>query len=292
MRMRRSLLFVPGEARKIDKARSAGADTLILDLEDSIPPERKAEARAQVAAALRAGGFDDTEIAVRVNPRGTPFFRQDLDAVLGAGVATIMLPKVDGREIRFVTEFVDGLERSLGMFGDSRVRFLALVETALGVRQAESVGFASRVDALCFGHADFALDMGLAEADASCGVVYHARCSLVIAAKACGVVPIDSVCLAVKDEQVVRADAELGMRLGFEGKLCIHPQQVRIVNEVYTPDEKQIEYARRVVDAWEGAKQDERGVLTLDGKMIDAPLVAAQQRVLDRARRAGPPRAG
>lgn len=290
MRMRRSLLFVPGEARKIDKARSAGADTLVFDLEDSIAPERKADARAQVAAALRAGGFGDTETAVRVNPHGTPYFRQDLEAILGAGVPTVMLPKANGREIRLVTEFVEGLERSLGIFGDNRARFLALVETALGVGQAESLGLATRVDALCFGHADFALDMGLAEADASCGVAYHARCSLVIAAKACGVTPIDSVCLAVKDERAIRADAELGMRLGFEGKLCIHPQQVGIVNQVYTPDEKQIEYARRVVDAWEGATQDERGVLTMDGKMIDAPLVAAQQRVLDRARRSAPAR--
>jgi citrate lyase subunit beta/citryl-CoA lyase len=117
--------------------------------------------------------------------------------------------------------------------------------------------------------------------------VYHARCSLVIAAKACGVAPIDTVCLAVNDDETFRRDAEVGRTLGFEGKLCIHPRQVGIANAVYTPVPEQIAYALRVIDAWERARAEARGVFTLDGKMIDAPLVAVQQRVLARARRAG-----
>jgi citrate lyase subunit beta/citryl-CoA lyase len=129
--------------------------------------------------------------------------------------------------------------------------------------------------------------MGLTEADASRGIIYHARCALVIAAKACGVAPIDCIHIAVKDEQAFRADTELGLRLGFEGKLCIHPRQVEIANEVYTPGKEQINYALRVVEAWERAEREGRSVFTLDGKMVDAPLVALQQRVLERARRAG-----
>jgi citrate lyase subunit beta/citryl-CoA lyase len=129
--------------------------------------------------------------------------------------------------------------------------------------------------------------MGLAEADASRGVAYHARCTLVIAAKACGVSAIDSVYLSVKDDAAFRQDAELGLSLGYDGKLCIHPRQVEIVNAVYTPRGYEIERALRVVEAWERAAREGRGVFALDGAMIDAPLVAVQRKILERARRAG-----
>ena len=287
MQLRRSLLFVPGEAKKIDKARTAGADTLVFDLEDSIAADRKAAARREVAAGLRAGGFDKAELAVRVNGPSTPFFRADLEAVIAAGAHAIMVPKADGREIARAGETLEALERSLEIFGNRRVKILALVETAVGIGQALMLGGSPRVDGLCFGHADFSLDMGLADADASQGVVYHARCQLVISAKACGVTPIDSVFLAVKDDAGFRKDAELGLRLGYEGKLCIHPRQVAITHEVYTPSRAEIDRAKQVVEAWEKAKADGHGVFAFDGKMVDAPIVAVQERVLERARRAG-----
>jgi citrate lyase subunit beta/citryl-CoA lyase len=129
--------------------------------------------------------------------------------------------------------------------------------------------------------------MSLREADASRGIVYHARCTVALAAKACRVAPIDCVHLAVKDEAGFRADAELGLALGFEGKLCIHPRQAAIANEVYTPGPDEIAHARRIVDAAHEAQATGRGVFALDGKMVDAPLVAVQRRVLERARRAG-----
>lgn len=129
--------------------------------------------------------------------------------------------------------------------------------------------------------------MQLDDADASVGVIHHARCALAIAARAGRVVPIDTVCVAVRDEEAFRADAVLGMRLGFEGKLCIHPRQVVIANEVYTPAAARIERALRVVEAWRKAEAQGQGVFALDGMMVDAPVVAAQQRVLERARRAG-----
>jgi citrate lyase subunit beta / citryl-CoA lyase len=287
MQLRRSLLFVPGEARKIDKARTVSADTLVFDLEDSIAPDRKDAARKEVAAALRAGGFGEAEVAVRVNALGTPAFRADVEAVVGGGGQTIMVPKAEGREVARAAEVLDALERSLEIFGKRRVKILALVETAAGIGHAGALAGLPRVDAVCFGHADFALDVGLPEADAATGIVYHARCQLLIAAKACGVTAIDSVFLAVKDDAGFRADAELGLSLGYEGKLCIHPRQVTIANEVYTPSREQIDRARRVVEAAGKAKADGSGVFTMDGKMVDAPLVAVQERVLERARRAG-----
>ncbi len=284
------MLFVPGaEPHKLERAREAAADTLLLDLEDSVVPQRKAEAREHVAAALRSGGFGDTEVAVRVNAPGSPYFEADLEAVIGAGGRSVMLPKSESVEqLARAVETLQALEREPNGKGGEITKLLLLVESPAGIAQAYAIGrITPRTEALCFGHADFSLSMGLVEADASAGVVYHARCTLVIAAKACGVAPIDTVHLAVKDERAFREDAELGLSLGFEGKLCIHPRQAEIANEVYTPEPEQIDHALRVIEAWERAQADGRGVFSLDGKMVDAPLVAVQQRVLERARRAG-----
>ncbi len=289
-RLRRSLLFVPGgEPRKIERAREARADTLLLDLEDSVAPPQKAEARAHVAAALRAGGFGSAEIAVRVNAPGTPDFAADVAAVVAAGGRLIMVPKAETAEgVSAVVETLRNLEPRGAGREEDQVNLLLLVESPLGVANALAVGRATpRAAGLCFGHADFSLLMGLAEADASRGIVYHARCAVVMAAKACGVAPIDSVFLAVKDEAAFRDDALLGMQLGFEGKLCIHPRQAEIANEVYTPTAAQIDYAHRVLEASQRAEAEGRGVFTVNDKMVDAPLIAVQQRILERARRAG-----
>ena len=288
-RLRRSLLFVPAaEPRKIERAREAGADTLLLDLEDSVAPQQKAEARVHVAAALRAGG-SGAEVAVRVNAPGTPYFEDDLTAVVGAGGGVVLLPKAETvAGVAAVVAMLERLETGGAVAAHAATKLLLLVESPLGVAEALALARATpRVEALCFGHADFSLAMGLTQADASRGVVYHARCTLVIAAHAAGVAAIDSVHLAVKDDAGFRADAKLGLELGFEGKLCIHPRQVEIANAVHTPRAEQIDYALRVIEAWQRAQAEGRGVFTLNDKMIDAPLVAVQQRVLARARRAG-----
>ena len=162
------------------------------------------------------------------------------------------------------------------------------METAAGIAEVATLARdAPRIDALCFGHADFSRDMGLAVADASGGVVLHARCSLAIAARAAQVAPVDTVFLDVRNEEGFRRDAELGLSLGFEGKLCIHPLQVALANQVHTPTAEQVEYAQRVVEAAREAEAEGKGVFTVGGKMVDAPLIAAQQQVLERARRAG-----
>jgi citrate lyase subunit beta/citryl-CoA lyase len=284
-RLRRTLLFVPGsDVRKIEGARRAGADTLIFDLEDAVAPDLKVEARQTVIDVLRAGGFADAELAVRINAPETEHFEADLEECVAAGAQAIMLPKAESAE--GLQEVEARIRRAEG--AGQRVRILALVETARGIARAAALGKAAgRVDAMCFGHADFALDMGLTGADAQHGVVFHARCALAIAARATRVAPIDNVYLAVRDDAAFRADAELGVKLGYEGKLCIHPTQVRIANEVYTPAPEQIERAQRVVDAWAEARRNGRGVCTVDDVMVDAPVVALHLRVLARARRAG-----
>ena len=272
--VRRSLLFVPGaDARMIEKAGESGADALILDLEDSVAPEKKEEARRIVADALRAGRFGDVEAAVRVNPPGSEHFAADVEAIAAAGGRTIMLSKSErADEIATVARGLDA-------------KLLLLIETPLGIVNALQLANASAaVGALCFGPADFSLEMGLASADASRGITYHARCSLALAARAGGVTPIDSVFLDVKDDAAFREDAVLGKGLGYDGKLCIHPRQVAITNDVYMPSQSEIDRAQRIVEAARQNAAEGRGVFALDGRMIDAPVVAAHERVLARAR--------
>ena len=273
---RRSLLFVPGsDPRKLERARDAGADAVILDLEDSVAMEKKAEARRLVAEALAAKAFTGVEAVVRINPPGSAHFEADLESVIGAGCRTIMLSKSES------AQQIAAVARKSGP-----AKLLLLIETPLGIVSAPAIAAASdRVDALCFGPADFSLAMGLAQTDASRGIAYHARCGVVLAAKARGIAAIDSVFLSVKDDDAFRKDAELGLGLGYDGKLCIHPRQVEIATAVYTPSGEAVERALRIIAAWEQATAEGRGVFALDGVMIDAPLVALQRRVLARSRR-------
>ncbi|MDH5305637.1 MAG: CoA ester lyase [Myxococcales bacterium] len=289
-RLRRSVLFVPGgHPRRLEKAPETGADSLVLDLEDSVAPEEKDRARQLVADTLRARALGEAEAIVRVNAPGTPHFAADLEAAVAAGADAVMLPKSQRADtLAEVSARLDRLERRLERAPDAALRLLALVETPAGVARVAWLADASeRIDALCFGHADFAREMGLADADASAGVLLHARCAVAIAAKAAGVSPIDCVFLDVRDEQAFAADVALGLRLGFEGKLCIHPTQVRIANDVYTPAPERVAHAQRVVEGFERALAGGSGVFSLDGKMVDAPLVAIEKRILERARRAG-----
>jgi citrate lyase subunit beta/citryl-CoA lyase len=287
--LRRSLFFVPGsESRKLDKAPGLGADTLLLDLEDSVALPDKDRARGQVAAFLAAGEFGGAEAAVRVNPPGTPYFEDDIEAAVGSGAAAIMIPKsARAQDLEGIALRIQGLERSRQGGDRGPVRLLALVETAAGLMGAGELAACVRVDALCFGHADFSRDMGLAGPDPASGVLLHARCSLAIVAHACDIAAVDTVFLDVRDDDGFRQDARLGASLGFEGKLCIHPRQVGIANEVHTPDAQEVAYALRIREAAREAREQGKGVFTVDGKMVDAPLIAAQERVLERAQRAG-----
>jgi citrate lyase subunit beta/citryl-CoA lyase len=283
-RTRRSLLFVPGnDVRKLDRADTACADTVILDLEDAVAANEKERAREEVANRIRGAAFTTSEVAVRINAPGTREFEADIDTVVSAGARLLLIPKAESAlGMAGVSKAVSKIERT-GVGGS--VRLLALVESARGIAHLESIGQgSSRLEGLCFGNADFALDMSLPDADPSSGVVYHARCDLAIAAVAARVSPIDGVCLSVRDDAAFRAEAMEAVRLGFHGKLCIHPSQVRLANEIFSPSEGQVAAARRIVEAWDAATMRGQGVFSLDGKMIDAPLVEVQKQLLERAR--------
>ncbi|MFB6155252.1 MAG: CoA ester lyase [Haloferacaceae archaeon] len=280
-RTRRSLLFSPGDRPELmRKAPRAGADALVFDLEDAVAPGRKAEARDAVRAVLSDPDFDpDAEVCVRVNPGETAV--DDLDAVLDGDVAVdaLMVPKAS--TAADVTD-VASVARERGY----DLPILALVESARGVLAAPEVAAAPDTDALVFGAEDLAADLGATRTDEGTEVLY-ARERVVVAASAAGVDAIDTVYTDFEDEEGLREETAFARTLGFDGKLAVHPSQVAVVNDAFTPDPERIEWAERVLAARDEAEAADRGVFRVDGEMIDAPLVAQAERILSRARAAG-----
>lgn len=270
----RSALFVPGDdERKLARATTAGADALIYDLEDAVAAERKDDARERVCAALAGPG--PALRLVRVNALGTPWGAQDIRAVAAAGAHGVLIPKCDSAAT---------LKQADALLANTATRLVALIETPAGVFDLPALTAASpRLAALGFGHADFSHAAGLSDMRSDAGLVWHARAQIALAAKARGLLALDCVGLEVRDQSAFRADAALGRGLGYDGKLCIHPMQVAVVNALYAPDAAAIDHARRVLAAWDAARAQGLAVIAVDGRMVDAPVVAAARRTLARA---------
>ena len=273
---RRSVLFSPGDRPELmRKAPRSGADAVVFDLEDAVAPPRKAEARTAVRDVLGDPAFDpDCEVAVRVGDAAA-----DLDALSpDARLDALVVPKV--ASLDDVVDVVDVLESH-----DRSLPLLALVETATGVLNAATVASADAVDALVFGAEDFAASIGATRTEEGTEVLY-ARQRVLVAARAAGVDAIDTLVTDYEDDEALRDDTATTVRLGYDGKLAIHPRQVAIINEAFTPDADRVAWARRVLAARDDAEAAGRGVFSVDGEMIDAPLVAQAERVLERARAA------
>ena len=287
---RRSLLFSPGDSPDLmRKAPGAGADVICFDLEDAVAPGRKDEARAAVREVLSDPDFDpDAEVCVRLTAESPA---ADLDGVLGtdgergadpeagetSGVRldAVMLPKVESADrVERVAELCVDRGRDLAVF--------ALVETAGGVLSAQAIAAADATDALVFGAEDLAADVGATRTDEGTEVLY-AREHVVLAASAADVDAIDTVYTDFSDDAGLREDAAFARRLGYDGKLAIHPAQVAPITEAFTPDPADVEWAETVLNARDEAEREGRAVFEADGEMIDAPLIAQAERILDRA---------
>jgi citrate lyase subunit beta/citryl-CoA lyase len=285
MRLRRSLLFVCGaEPDALEAARRSAADGLILDLEDTVTPDKKPLARRLVGDFLRAPARAGLERTVRVNASTTPWGAEDVTAVVAAGADALVIPKVESPEdVHRAERQLDHAERQAGR-GRATVRLLALVETPLGVLNAYAIATASaRLEALVIGHVDLSRTLGIKEAGAMEGTVLHARCQLVLAAKAASLDAIDAVFMDLRDPDGFSAEARQGLRLGFGGKLLISERQVPLVHAVYQPSEAEIAYARRLIAAWEAALAGGTGVFVFEGRVIDRPVVDAERTILVRA---------
>jgi citrate lyase beta subunit len=270
----RSLLFAPGnEERKLQKALAAGADAVVADLEDAVPAGEKESARA-VARRVLGGAATGSLVAVRVNGVGTAHWEADLEAVADLELDALVVPKAT--------------PDAVGALGPNGPPVVAIVETALGVRQAYETARLPRVAALVLGAVDLGLELGL-EPRADGQEVLYARSQLVVDSAAAGVrSPFDLVHVDTRDDEGLEAEARLARSLGFRGKACIHPAQVEIVNRVFSPTGEERERARRVVEAYERALADGRGAVALDGEMIDLPVVERARRVLAETERSVP----
>ncbi len=287
----KSSLFAPGDSpRKIEKALASAADAVILDLEDSVAAPAKPEARAAVAARLRAMAADPRRqsVIVRVNPRATPWYLADLAAVVPAGAAAVMLPKCSApEELRALDHHLEALEAASGHAIGS-VRVVPIVtETAGSVFTLGAYAPAPpRLAAFCFGAEDISADLGVAprhpDGTYNAAVVF-ARAQVLAAAAALGVPAIDTPYPDPRDPEGLRREAASAAADGFAGKILIHPDQIDIVNTIFTPPEEQVRWAERVRAHF--AANPDSGVFALDGKMIDRPHHRLALRILAAAGR-------
>jgi citrate lyase subunit beta/citryl-CoA lyase len=263
----RSYLFVPGHrSDRFDKAWAAGADQVIIDLEDAVPPADKTRARALVAAWLSP----ERPVLVRINGADSEWFRDDLALCGKPGVAGIVLPKAE-READLTALSAAGAQA-----------ILPLIETAQGLWNCALLARVTRVERLVFGSIDFSLDLGIREGHEQ---LLYARSQLVLASRVAGIAaPVDGVTTTFDDPGVVRDDTLRSRALGFGAKLCIHPQQVAPVNDAFVPTSEELAWAGRVMAAAEAANG---AAVAVDGKMLDRPVFLTAQQMLDVARRRG-----
>jgi len=279
---------MPGDdRRKIEKATTLGVDSICMDLEDGTAINKKAEARAVIAQAMRELDFGASERCIRINSIGSGWEADDLAAALEVRPDSIALPKVESPEqVTWVSGRIESYELAHGLpLGG--IRMIILVETAKGILHLKEIaGADKRLDAIIFGGEDFAASVGATRTKDALELLY-AREAVVTACAAYDLQAIDIVTIDFKDLDALRVESEAGARLGFTGKQIIHPAQVGPVQAAFTPSDEAIAYARRVVETFEANQKEGKGAYALDGKMIDMPLLKNAQKVLDRAKAAG-----
>lgn len=279
----RSFLFAPGNhARRTEKAFSLGADAVILDLEDACPVAEKPATRPIVVAALqqprRCRGY------VRVNALSTPFGLRDLEAVTRKSVDGIVVPKIEtADELRTADWLLAQFEREQELPPGS-IDLMPILETGRGLRNVDAIAQAgTRIRRLMFGAGDFTLDMGLTWA--SDEAEFHPyRAAVVLASRAAGLEPpLDTVWVDLRNVDAFKASVASVQRMGFGGKLCIHPDQVPIVNAGFSPSPAQVDRARRIIAAFESAEASGSAAIQLDGQFIDYPFLYQAQRIVELA---------
>ena len=263
----RSLLFAPANRPDLfQKFPRLKADLFTLDLEDGTPSAQRPEARAVLQESVRtARGERVGNLFVRINPVGSPDCAADLDAVIGSGADGIVLAKVEG------ADDIASLRTGLPI--------IAGIESIGGVLNARAIAASPGVVAVYFGAEDFATEMGARRTPEGLEVLY-ARSRVVLAAKAAGVKALDQVVLDLKDEALFRRDATVGRNLGYDGKMCVHPLQIDLANELFAPTPAEIDHARRLVAAYEAARVRGEATINFEGRMVDGPVVKTAMAVL------------
>jgi citrate lyase subunit beta/citryl-CoA lyase len=280
----RTALFVPGNRPdRVDKAVNTAADVVIIDLEDAVPYSQKKETRPVVREKIL--DYQERPVLVRINALDTEFFQEDLDAVVVKGLSCVMVPKVEAAaQILEINRGLLEVEAKKGMRPGS-VSIIPLIESALAVENVFQI-VSQRTDperlfTVAFGAADFTLDMGF-EITKTGEELFYPRARIAVACRAAGVEPpLDTpFMIDLKDPEALEADIKRACRLGFQGKLCIHPNQIDICNRLFSPTTEEIQYAQKVIQAFDEAEAGGSAAIQLDGKFVDYPVVERCRRIL------------
>ncbi|MCG8560359.1 MAG: CoA ester lyase [Hyphomicrobiales bacterium] len=283
MQPNRTFIFAPGNhARKVEKVFGTGADAVILDLEDAVAVAEKEATRARIVAALqgprRCRGY------VRVNDITTEFCFGDLEAVVGPGLDGVVLPKVESAaDVTMIDWVVGNLERKAGMTVGA-IDLIPIIETGRGLAAAREIcGAGGRLKRVSFGAGDYTRDMGmdwtLEETELA-----SAQAEIVLASRISELEPpLDTVFIHIREHDHFKRSAERGRRLGFQGKLCIHPDQVPIANAAFAPTEEETAWARRIVESFAEAEAAGSASIQVDGYFVDYPIVVKARRIVDLA---------
>jgi citrate lyase subunit beta/citryl-CoA lyase len=286
-KLRRSMLFLPGaNAAMLSTAFIYRPDSIMFDLEDAVALREKDTARVLVFHALQHPMYRDIETVVRINPLNTPFGLDDLEAVVRAGVDVVRLPKTDTPEDIFLLEsHLERIEKACGREPGS-TKLVAAIESAVGVINAVAIARSSpRLIGIALAAFDYVMDMQTERGDGT--ELFYARCAVLHAARAAGIDAFDVVWSDVNNEAGFLREVELISKMGFNGKSLINPRQIELLHNAYAPTQDEVDYARRVIAAADEGERNGLGVVSLNGKMIDAPIINHAQVVLERATASG-----
>lgn len=281
------MMFVPGNnPGMMQDAFIYGPDSIMLDLEDSVTMAEKDAARLLVHNALKTIDYGNTEMVVRINPLNTAYGKKDVEAVVKAGVHVIRMPKTEtAEEVREVEREIERVEKEIGCLG--RTKIMAAIESTLGIVNAYDIAVASeRMMGIALGAEDYCANLKTQRSPEGTELLF-ARQQIVVAARAAGIDALDTVYSNLNDMETFRKEVELIKQLGFDGKSIINPRQIEIVNEVFAPTEKAIEKAKTIIAAIKEAEKRGSGVIAVNGKMVDRPVVIRAQRTIDLALASG-----
>lgn len=283
--MRRTMLYLPGNnPNMLVRGHLFGSDGIIMDMEDAVALSEKDAARIMISKFLRRGDFGSVEVTVRINGADTEFWKKDLEAVVPCKrLDGIRLPKADSPQVvKDVDEELSRLEDKYGI-AQGHIKLFCILETAYGIWHAYDVATASRrVTAILPGGEDLVADLKTSRTPEGTELEWSRR-MIVIAARAAGVDAIDLMFPRVTDDEGLRRDAQFSKDLGFDGKSVIHPNQIPVIHEIFTPSEKEIEKAQRIIAAAEDARARGLGTVSVDGRMVDVPVVKRAHYILVKA---------
>ncbi|MDP6788408.1 MAG: CoA ester lyase [Rhodospirillales bacterium] len=275
-RPRRSVLYMPGSnGRALDKGRTLAADGLILDLEDSVSPDAKEEARDRVCRAAIDGGYGGREVLIRVNGLGTAWGRDDIVAAASSGADAIVLPKVDAADtVREADSIMDGAGAPASM------ALWCMMETPAGILHAEEIAAASRrVGGFALGMEDLVKDLHAAHTGDRLPVV-TALGLCMLAARAAGIAILDGVHMNLDDDDGLEEACRRGREMGFDGKTLIHPKQIDAANRIFAPTADELDWSRRIIAAHGAAADEGQGVVVVDGRLVEVLHVAEAERLV------------